>query len=162
MVKFYLKAKAELANVTDLEPLDSASSPYEYTFTIECTKCREVHDKPVTINTFEKHDISGSRGEASFVFRCKGCKAEHSAQILRTKDKLTVEDNGKWVKILEIDARGLDFVKFEALGQWKCLSTESSTQFDEVDLEDGDWYDYDDNAKEEVSVTEVSFEIARS
>lgn len=162
MVKFYLKAKAELVNITDLEPLDSPQTPFEYTFTIECTKCREVHDKPVTINTFEQHDISGSRGEASFVFRCKNCKSEHSAQIERTKEKLTVEENGKWAKILEIDARGLDFVKFELLGQWQCRGAESTTTFTEVDLEDGEWYDYDDNAGGEVSVTEVAFEIARS
>lgn len=162
MVKFFLKAKAELVNVTDLEPVDSPQNPYEYTFTIECTKCREVHDKPVTINTFEQHEITGSRGEASFVFRCKNCKSEHLAQVERTKQKLTIEDNGKWVKLLEIDARGLDFVKFEALGQWQCHSSNSVTQFSEVDLEDGEWYDYDDNAGEEVSVTEVSFDIARS
>lgn len=162
MVKFYLKSMAELANVTDLEPLNTPQSPYEYTFTIECTKCREIHDKPITINTFEQHEISGSRGEASFVFRCKNCKSEHLAQIGRTKEKLTIEDNGKWVRILEIDARGLDFIKFDALGQWQCHGVNSPTVFDEVDLEDGEWYDYDDNAGEEVSVTEVSFEIART
>lgn len=153
---------AELANVTDLEPLNTPQSPYEYTFTIECTKCREVHDKPVTINTFEQHEITGSRGEASFVFRCKICKSEHLAQITRTKEKLTIEDNGKWVRILEIDARGMDFIKFDALGQWQCHGVTSPTIFDEVDLEDGEWYDYDDNAGEEVSVSEVSFEIART
>lgn len=162
MVKFYLKAKAELAGVTDLEPINAPQSPYEFTFTIECTKCREVHDKPVTINTFEQHDITGSRGEASFVFRCKNCKSEHLAQIERTKEKLTIEENGKWVKLLTIDARGLDFIKFDALGQWQCRGADSPTKFEEVDLEDGEWYDYDDNAGEEVSVTEISFDIARS
>ncbi|EEQ38832.1 hypothetical protein EJF18_30327 [Clavispora lusitaniae] len=160
MVKFYLKAKAELSNVTDLEPNDSPSSPFEYTFRIECTKCREVHDKPVTINIFEQHDISGSRGEASFVFRCKSCKSEHSAQIERTKEKISA--SGEWAKLLSIDARGIDFVEFIPDGKWKCAAAESSTKFEEVDLEDKEWYDYDDNKGEEVSVTEVEFDIARS
>lgn len=162
MVKFYLKVKAELSNVTDLEPLDTPENPHEYTFTIECTKCREVHDKPITINTFEHHEISGSRGEASFVFRCKSCKSEHSALIERTKDKLAAENSGDWCKILEIDARGIDFVLFEPLGQWQCGSTVSAAKFHEVDLEDGEWYDYDDTAGQEVSVTDAEFDIARS
>lgn len=160
MVKFYLKVKADLTNVTDLQPLNNPQSPHEFQFNIECTNCREVHDKPVTINTFEKHEISGSRGEASFVFRCKACKSEHSAQIERTKEKLA--ELGNWCKILEIDARGVEFVEFKATGQWTVNSTVSSAKFDEVDLEDAEWYDYDDNAGEEVSVTEVEFDIARS
>lgn len=161
MVKFYLKAKAKLANVTDLEPLDTPQQPYEYTFRIECTKCREVHGKPVTINRFEQHEISGSRGEASFVFRCKSCKSEHSAQIARTTAKITEADDGKWVQLVEIDARGIDFIEFIPEGQWTCKGAESLSVFDSVDLEDAEWYDYDENKGEEVSVTDVEWDIAR-
>lgn len=161
MVKFYLKAKAELENVTDVQPVDTPESPYEYTFIIECTKCREEHNKPVTINRYEQHEITGSRGEASFVFRCKSCKSEHSAQISRTKDKLTTETNNKWVKILEIDARGVEFKKFIPEGRWECVGAESGTKFNEVDLEDLEWHDYDEELKEEVSVVEAEFDITR-
>lgn len=162
MVKFFFKVKAELSNVTDLEPVDTAESPFEYTFRIECTKCREAHDKPVNINRFEQHEITGSRGEASFVFRCRNCKSEHSAQITRTSEKLAVELNGKWAKLLEIDARGVEFLEFIPEGRWMCKGAETTTKFAEVDLEDGEWYDYDDKANDEVSVTEVGYEISRS
>ena len=37
----------------------------------------------------------------------------------------------------------------------------SKSSFDDVDLEDGEWYDYDDDRGEEVSVTEFRWEIAR-
>ncbi|KAF3993694.1 hypothetical protein FT663_01107 [Candidozyma haemuli var. vulneris] len=162
MVKFYLKIKAELAGVTDLEPVDTSEAHHEYTFKIECTKCREVHDKPVNINRFEKHDISGSRGEASFVFRCKGCKHEHSASIERTKEKVQAGNSNKWTNLLEIDARGIDFVEFIPEGRWQCVGEESGTKFEEVDLEDAEWYDYDDKQGDEVSVTEVQFDISRA
>lgn len=160
MVKYFLKAKAELAQVRELQPVDTTESPFEYTFTIQCTNCRETHDKPVTINRFESHDISGSRGEASFVYRCRICKSEHSAQIERTKE--TVSVSGEWAKLLSIDARGVDFVSFIPEGKFQCVGAESNTKFEEVDLEDLEWYDYDDNKGEEVSVTEVEFDIARS
>lgn len=161
MAKFFLKVKAELSNVTELGPIDNASSPFEYTFKIECTKCREVHPKPVLINRFEQHDVAGSKGEASFVFRCKACKTEHLAQITRTKELLTEENNGKWVRLLEIDARGMDFLLFVPEGRFACRGLQLSTLFDSVDLEDAEWYDYDEAKGLEVSVIDVEWDIAR-
>lgn len=162
MVKFALKLKAELTNVTDLRPLDEPNDPFEYTFIIECTNCREEHAKPVTINRFESHDMSGSRGEASFVFRCKGCKSEHSSSIVRTDDSYDPDHNGKFVDILIIDARGIDFKKFIPVGNFQCKGLNSNAKFPEVDLEDSEWYDYDDDAGLEVSITEVNWSIART
>lgn len=161
MVKFYLKIYATLEGVTDVEPVDTTDSPQEYIFTIQCTKCRTTHDKPVNINRFEQHEILGSRGEASFVFRCKECKSEHSASITRTSSKLTVDDK-KPVAILEIDARGLDFEKFHPEGRYEAVGAETGTKFTDVDLSDDEWYDYDDKAGAEVSITDVKWEISRS
>lgn len=160
MVKFNLKITAELSNVTDLEPLDSPESPYEYTFKIECTRCREVHPKNVTINRFEQHEITGSKGMASFVFRCLFCRSEHSAQIARTNEKLSGENSS--ANILEIDARGIEFLEFYPEGQWTCKGAESPSVFMDVDLEDAEWYDYDDNKAHEVSITNVKWDISRS
>ncbi|WPK24177.1 hypothetical protein PUMCH_001440 [Australozyma saopauloensis] len=161
MVKFYLKAKGYLEHLNNVQPLDNAESPYEYIFIIECTKCREEHNKPVSINRFEQHEISGSRGEASFVFRCKACKSEHSALILRTAEKITADNNGEWARILEIDARGIDFKRFVPEGRWEGSGLETDTKFDEIDLEEGEWFDYDEKAKEMAGITEVEFDIAR-
>ncbi|CAK9439498.1 uncharacterized protein LODBEIA_P35980 [Lodderomyces beijingensis] len=161
MVKFYLKISAELDNVTELEPLDTPQEPHYYTFKIECTKCRTVHDKDVQINRFEKHEMGGSRGEANFVFRCKECKNEHNASIERTNAKLENGDS-KPVAILEIDARGLDFVEFIPDGKFQAKGVETGTVFDEVDLEDSEWYDVDEKTNEEVSITDVKWTISRS
>lgn len=161
MVKFFLKILGELTNVTDLEPVDTPESPYEYTFQIECTKCRTIHDKDIHMNRFEQHEMSGSRGEASFVFRCKECKNEHSASITRTNEKLVIGAN-RPATILEIDARGLDFTKFIPDGKFQALGEETGTKFDEVDLEDGEWYDVDEKTNEEVSIVDVKWTISRS
>lgn len=161
MVKYNLKASAELANVTNLQPVDTPESPFEYTFIIECTKCRQVHDKPVSINRYESHEISGSKGEASFVYKCRECKLEHSATITRTKDTVDVEDNNKFKSLLTIDARGIDFNEFIPEGRFQCVGSNSTSKFDEVDLIDGEWYDYDDNSNEEVSITDIKWEINR-
>ncbi|EDK44318.1 conserved hypothetical protein [Lodderomyces elongisporus NRRL YB-4239] len=161
MVKFLLKVSAELDNVTALEPYDTPQDPFYYTFRIECTKCRTIHDKEIQITQYEKHEISGSRGEASFVFRCKECKNEHSASIERTKEKLE-QGNSKPVSILEIDARGLDFNEFIPDGRFQAKGLDTGTLFTEVDLEDLEWYDVDEKTNEEVSIVDVKWTISRS
>lgn len=161
MVKFALKFKAELDNITNLQPLDTPQDPFEYTFKIECTSCREQHPKPVTINQYENHEMSGSRGEASFVFKCKLCKNEHNASIERTKEIYDSEKSGNFVTLLTIDARGIDFNEFVPIGHFECYGLDEKTKFSQVELEDGEWYDYDDNAGTEVSITETEWSIER-
>lgn len=159
---YKLVLKATLEGLTDLRPKDTEQTPFEYTFEIECTSCREKHDKEITINRFEQHEISGSRGEANFVFRCKNCKRESSASITRTKNNYTIEDSGKAVSLLEIEARGIEFVRFVPDGLFEAKGAESTTKFEEIELNEDEFYDYDDNAGNEVSITEVSWDVVRS
>lgn len=161
MVKFYLNFIAELNNVTDLQPVDTPEEPFEYKFTIECTRCRTQHDKPITINRFESHELANSKGEVSFVVRCRECKSEHNAVITRTNKKFTSEDKKK-VSFLEIDARGVDFLEFIPDGYFECVGTNSNTKFTEIDLTEGEWYDYDDKEGEEVSIVETRWDVSRS
>lgn len=159
MTIFYLSGKATLDGVTNVKPTDSPQDKFEYTFRIECTRCRNVHDKPVTINTFEKHEMGGSRGEALFVFRCKECKSELSANVHHTK--AAIDELDRWAQLLEIDARGLEVVEFIPEGKFEAVGVELNTQFKEVDLEEGEWYDYDEKQGAEVSITEVEWKVER-
>ncbi|GME69391.1 unnamed protein product [[Candida] boidinii] len=72
-----------------------------------------------------------------------------------------IEQNKKRVAILEIDARGLELIEFIPEGLFSCKGAETSTVFEEVDLSEGEWYDYDDRAGEEVSITEISWDISK-
>lgn len=47
-------------------------------------------------------------------------------------------------------------------GEWKAVGTETSTKFSGIDLTEGDWYDYDEKAGEEVGITNVKWEIRRA
>lgn len=46
-------------------------------------------------------------------------------------------------------------------GEWQVKGAESGTAFTEVDLSDGEWYDYDDKAGEEVSIKEIKWSVGR-
>ena len=83
--------------VTDLQPKDTPEEPYFYTFRVQCTSCREVHPNWVNVSRFvsmpfamrrtllmpmkESNEMSGSRGEANFVWRCKSCKVRWFLRI---------------------------------------------------------------------------------
>ena len=68
--------------------------------------------------------------------------------------------SGKQATILEFDCRGLEFVEFIPDGDWLATGVESGTPFTEIDMTD-EWFDYDEKAKEEVSIKEQKWEIKR-
>ena len=47
-------------------------------------------------------------------------------------------------------------------GEWEAKGVESSTPFTSIDLQEGEWYDYDEKTGEEVSIKEVKWEIRRA
>ncbi|CEL04592.1 hypothetical protein BJX68DRAFT_230697 [Aspergillus pseudodeflectus] len=155
---------AELSGVTDLRPQDTEESPYYYTFKVQCTSCREVHPNWVSFNRFEQHEIPGSRGEANFVWKCKLCQRTHSASILAAPKAYEAEAEGKkkGQKIIDIECRGLEFTEFKADGEWEAKGIESSTPFTGIELLEGEWYDYDEKAGDEVAIKEISWEVGRA
>lgn len=47
-------------------------------------------------------------------------------------------------------------------GDFKATGVESNTPFTAIDLSEGEWYDYDDKAGEEVSIKDIKWEIRRA
>ncbi|EAA34198.1 DUF866-domain-containing protein [Neurospora crassa] len=159
---FALYLTADLAGVTNLRPDDSEGNPFWYTFKVQCTSCREVHDKPVGVSRFENNEMSGSRGEANFVWKCKNCKRESSASIKAAPTAYEQTEPAKKQKLLEFDCRGLEFVEFQPEGSWLAEGVDSNTKFADIDLTEGEWFDYDEKANDEVSIKELKWEINRA
>lgn len=42
------------------------------------------------------------------------------------------------------------------------MGSESGTKFSGIDLTEGEWFDYDEKASEEVSITNVKWDIRRA
>ncbi|QSZ36332.1 hypothetical protein DSL72_007458 [Monilinia vaccinii-corymbosi] len=151
-----LTLTADLSGVNELIPDDSAEKNFWYTFKIQCVSCRETHPNFININRFEANDMSGSRGEANFVWKCKFCKKESSASVISAPVAYQAASPPTRQKILEFDCRGLE------LGEWLAVGTESGTKFTAIDLGDAEWYDYDDKSGEEVSIKDLKWEIRRN
>lgn len=149
----HLYLKAELEGISAVEFPNSPQAPYEFEFSIECTKCHELHPNPVSLNTFEEHEMPGSKGVASYVGACKFCKCTGSISIAIPKKGAQYTTSGERQPLLDIESRGFNLVKFTP------VQPLAAPGFDEVDLVDGEWYDYDDNAGCEVSITNVEWSI---
>ncbi|OAA65449.1 hypothetical protein SPI_02236 [Niveomyces insectorum RCEF 264] len=106
--------------------------------------------------------MSGSRGEANFVWKCKNCKRESSASIKAAAKPYEHAEPAKPQSIIEFDCRGLEFTEFKPEGEWLADGLESSTKFAGIDLTEGDWFDYDEKTGEEVSITGQKWEIRRA
>ncbi|KAE9981464.1 hypothetical protein EG328_011615 [Venturia inaequalis] len=185
-----LALTAELNGVTNLRPVDTEDQPFHYTFKVQCTSCREIHPNWVSVSRFEKNEQSGSRGEANFVWRCKSCKREHTANIVEAptayvhpsqQDPSThsthttnpAKGGAHTANIIILDCRGLEFVEFKADGDWEADGYQNAsedseeggptgTKFEVIDLTEGEWYDYDEKASDEVSIQNIKWEIRRA
>lgn len=158
-----LKIRAELENVTDLQP---ATDDFEYFFQVKCTQCNEIHPKLISINRHEEYEVAGGRGgTANFVWKCGTCKREASARFESAfPTKPYSSENGQLEPFLTLDCRNLEFIGFDPRGIWKCVSVDSGTVFDDVDLDEGEgeWTDYDEKAGLPVGVSGVESEWSRS
>ncbi|MCJ1229530.1 hypothetical protein MMC12_006197 [Toensbergia leucococca] len=106
--------------------------------------------------------MSGSRGEANFVWRCKSCKRESTASIRNPPNSYSHASPPTRQIIIEFDCRGLEFTDFKADGEWMAKGLESPTPFSGIDLQEGEWFDYDEKAGEEVSIKDLQWEIRRA
>ncbi|KAJ2849419.1 hypothetical protein IWW36_002636 [Coemansia brasiliensis] len=162
MAIYDLQVKAELENVTDLVPRETKEPKAAYTWFIkfQCGSCHETGDNYVSLNRNEFYDISGSRGEANLVMKCKFCKRESTAIIL--SDPVPYSESGQFATVMQLECRGLEPVGFTPRGEWRAQGAESGTPF-AVDLEDGDWGDYDEKSEEAVGISdlEVRFVLGR-
>ncbi|KAG9222716.1 hypothetical protein CCMSSC00406_0004630 [Pleurotus cornucopiae] len=153
MVRLLLSIKAELENVTNLVP---ASDSFEYFFQVAESLgggAIPIELSPRTIhclttvnlsNEQEERDVSGGKGAtAHFVWRCGMCKRESSAKFEATKPLPYADENGQFAPLLTIECRGLEFVGFDPRGIWQCEGL-TGAKFPEVDLENGEWVDYDE------------------
>ncbi|KAG7285153.1 hypothetical protein NEMBOFW57_009774 [Staphylotrichum longicolle] len=108
------------------------------------------------------NEMSGSRGEANFVWKCKNCKRESSATIKAAPTPYPQSEPPKAQKILEFDCRGLEFTEFIPEGEWLVDGLESNTKFEGVELTEGEWFDYDEKAGDEVSIKDLTWDIVRA
>ncbi|CAD6569784.1 MAG: hypothetical protein ASARMPRED_003145 [Alectoria sarmentosa] len=89
-------------------------------------------------------------------------KRESTATIKNPPLAYTHASPPKKQNVIEFDCRGLEFTEFKSDGEWQAKGLESPTKFLGIDLQEGEWFDYDEKAGEEVSIKDLTWEIRRA
>ncbi|CAG0913715.1 unnamed protein product [Notodromas monacha] len=157
-VKIGLQIKARLEYVSKLNIQDEA---YLWVFKAKCTNCGEV-TKHMDFTRFDEEALSGGRGHAMLHYKCKLCSRENHMSLL----PLTLQpyygiESENFKTIAEFDCRGLELVDFIPTKGWRVEVENSHKKFDDVDLAETEWMDYDDCAKVSVGVYELEHHFVK-
>jgi hypothetical protein len=161
MGRIALLWKAELENLSNLIPANKAE--YDFPLKVKCTSCNEVHSKHVTVNGTDKTELPGSRGESNFVWKCSFCSKVSSANVeLNTIQPYMADDSGQFKQLVVFECRGCEFVGFEPRDGFEAEGAESGTKFDDIDLSEGEWVEYDEKSKLPVGISEVGIRFEKA
>lgn len=145
-----------MENVTDLKP---DGEDFRWYIKLKCDNCGEETLDFVYCTLIENCPLKGDRGHASLVFKCKLCKRENSIDIVKdSMSTYTADDAGSYKTIVKFDCRGTSPTEYSPRVGWTSQGTESNTHFN-VDLKEKEWYDYDEEGGQSVSISEVSFQF---
>ncbi|CAG0903345.1 unnamed protein product [Darwinula stevensoni] len=126
---------------------------------LKCTNCGEAPDHWQYVTLLESSPLKGGRGHASFVSKCKLCSRESSIDIIPDSiGKYSSDDEG-FKSVVHFDCRGLEPVDFDARVGWVAEGTDTGTRFEDIDLKEKEWVDYDDKAKASVGIYEFEHQF---
>lgn len=176
MVKVGLQIKATLENI---EELKTSHPNYTFFLKVKCTNCGEASEKwhDLTEADTVNEDSRNPKG-FNFYMKCKLCSRENSIDILPGTNgtyhiliavmlntacecclfavSYVADDNEKLKTIVCFDCRGVEPVDFSPRIGWCVKAADGGQSFDDVDLSDDDWTEFDQ--KNNVSVGVYSFE----
>jgi len=156
-MKTGLQISIQLENVATVR---TCGDDFRWYLKLKCSSCGEETSDYVYLSLCESSPLTGGRGQASLVIKCKLCKRENSIDIIKDSiAKLTDDDSGKFKTVVVFDCRGVNPIDFSPRVGWEAVGLESNSVFSDIDLNELEWYDYDDKAGESVSITEFRYKF---
>ena len=79
--------------------------------------------------------------------------------LAETPRSVKEEDSGSWVPLVAFEARGLDVVRWRLREGDVSVRSAAGYPFEDVDLSDGDWADYDVEADAPVALSDIETKV---
>lgn len=73
-----------------------------------------------------------------------------------------IEDNEFYQSIVKFDCRGLEPIDFDPRANWEAEGAESGTKFDDIDLNEKEWAEFDEKTNEPVEINEISSRFVKT
>lgn len=159
MVKIALQIKVELENV---EKLFTNHPNHSWLVKLKCGSCGEVTDKFQDITEAEKVPQKHNRSETNLLIKCKLCSRENSIDVIEGSNaEFTIDNVGNYKTIVVFDCRGVEPVAYKPTSGWIVQSENNGKIFEDVDLSDEDWVDYDEKNQESVRVYDLKWQFIK-
>jgi hypothetical protein len=161
MVKLGLQISARLENV---EKMEVCGEDFRYFIKTLCCNCGEVSDKWQYVALNETTDGRTGRSECHMKYKCKGCQREISLLIHEDSIKPYVYEEDKpegFQTIAIFEGRGMEISDFEFRTGWNIKALESSTKFENVDLTEREWVEFDEKLGESIGIYELKHKFVK-
>ncbi|CAL5431816.1 unnamed protein product [Camellia sinensis] len=158
MVNLMLMITAELENLTNLQPQGGCDDPnFTYYFKMRCGNCGEVTQKETCVSLNETVSLHQGKNTTNLVQKCKFCGRDGTVTMITGRGRpLTQEmsQSGKHTPLMLFDCRGYEPVEFLFGSGWKVESLKG-TKFDDVDLSEGEFAEYDEKGECPVTISNL-------
>ncbi|KAH8297005.1 hypothetical protein KR044_003213 [Drosophila immigrans] len=154
MVRVGLQISATLENIDKLE----TDADYAFFFKLTCSNCGETSQKWHDVIESERVQQDSRNPDGfNFYMKCKMCGRENSMDVVeKSSVAYTSDDAGSFKTIVVFDCRGVEPVEFSPRSGWKVQSAENGQAFEDVDLSDDDWVEYDQKNNNSVGIYEFA------
>eukprot|EP01060_Flectonema_neradi_P028070 TRINITY_DN37773_c0_g1_i1.p1 TRINITY_DN37773_c0_g1~~TRINITY_DN37773_c0_g1_i1.p1 ORF type:complete len:173 (+),score=32.39 TRINITY_DN37773_c0_g1_i1:45-521(+) len=156
MPKFQLCFKAQM------EGIEKLTLPSDYRFNIDCQhpSSGEPHNN-LWVSIEEELEIPGSRGTCNVLVKV-GDKRHGTIKMDFNGFTYTSEMSGKFAPVATFECRDLEPTKWIIQADdWVAYGQDEKAKFDDIQIEENAWFDYDDEVGQEVSMQEFAFEFKR-
>lgn len=148
---------------TQLENIESIQAPEDYPFFIHllCGNCGEKTNKPVVLT--KNDEVEGIRkGAVNLKRTCKLCKRISDVKIISDQMTYSEADCPGWAPFLILECRGNEPSEVMLSDDVPLLvSGTDGFQFDDVIIEDNEFYGWDEKRNVEASITEFQIRIVK-
>ncbi|KAL3113475.1 hypothetical protein niasHT_013585 [Heterodera trifolii] len=160
MPVFALQMSANLVGVTDLRPSDY--DDHRWYLKLKCSACGESYPSEQYATIRETHTLTKGKGICHISSKCSFCGRINSLEILiDSYASYSADKNRLFQTLVKFECRGIEPTSFDPRIGWICVGTESGSIFDEIDLNELEWADYDEKNSSPVEINDISFRFVR-
>ena len=153
MVVHLIYIKGDLENITTLQ------IPQDHDWLLSFRDQSGDERRGVKLNATETKEIPGSRGSANLLLKFPAGNAPATISVTAIKGvdgKYT--NSGEFQAVLAVESRGAELIEWKPTGFY-IAETGKGHQFESVDLMDGDWCEFDEEAGVSVGVYNVETKV---
>ncbi|XP_070493364.1 UPF0587 protein GA18326 isoform X2 [Chironomus tepperi] len=129
---------------------------YSYFLKLRCNNCGESDDVWHDICEEERtHQNTRNAKGFNMLIKCKMCSRENTIDIVEDSNDIYLEDDtGKFKPIVTFDCRGIEPIDFDPREGFVVKSSNNGNTFVNVEIENGDWCDFDEKNGNSVAISE--------